>query len=90
MDILRLGGNNLPYEKLQNLKERKEKISLGGGVNSIKKQHEKGKYTARERVLKLLDEGSFVEIDAFIEHRCTNFSMDKKESPDEGVVTGYE
>ncbi|NLC64019.1 MAG: methylmalonyl-CoA carboxyltransferase, partial [Thermoanaerobacterales bacterium] len=61
----------------------------GGGEERIKKQHDSGKYTARERIHKLLDEGSFVEIDAFVEHRCIEFDMAQTKAPGEGVVTGY-
>ena len=79
----------MPNEKLIELRERSEKIKLGGGQKAIQKQHDGGKLTARERILKLLDEGSFVEIDAFVEHRCVNFGMEDKKAPGEGVVTGY-
>ena len=51
---------------------------LGGGEKAIAKQHEKGKYTARERIAMLLDEGSFEEMDMFVEHRCTNFGHGKE------------
>lgn len=76
-------------EKIQDLHQRLDKIKLGGGLKGIEKQHAKGKLTARERVLKLLDPDSFVEIDQFVMHRCTNFGMEKKEAPGEGVVSGY-
>lgn len=76
-------------KSIEELRQRKEKIKLGGGEKSIEKQHAKGKKTARERIEYLLDDGSFIEIDAFIEHRCTNFGMEKKKAPGEGVVTGY-
>ncbi len=76
-------------KKLELLKEKREKISLGGGQKRIDKQHAKGKLTARERMLTLFDEGTFVEMDAFVKHRCTNFGMEKTEAPGEGVVTGY-
>lgn len=79
----------MPNDRLIELKELSEKVKLGGGQKAIDKQHNNGKLTARERVLKLLDEGSFVEIDAFVEHRCVNFGMEKKKIPGEGVVTGY-
>ena len=79
----------MPNDKLMELRELNEKIKLGGGQKAIDKQHESGKLTARERILKLLDEGSFSEIDAFVEHRCVNFGMDKKKYPGEGVVSGY-
>lgn len=79
----------MPNDKVKQLTKKKKQIKLGGGEKAIQKQHEKGKYTARERIVKLLDEGSFVEMDAFVEHRCVNFGMDKKKALGEGVVTGY-
>lgn len=79
----------MPNEKITELRERTEKVMLGGGQKAIDKQHENGKLTARERILSLLDENSFVEIDAFVEHRCVNFGMEKKSAPGEGVVAGY-
>jgi len=79
----------LPNEKLTELRERTEEVMMGGGQNAVDKQHENGKLTARERITKILDENSFVEIDAFVEHRCVNFGMEKKSAPGEGVVTGY-
>lgn len=75
--------------KINELKKRRKKIEEGGGQDRIAVQHEKGKFTARERILKLLDKGTFCEIDAFIEHRCSDFGMDKMKAPGEGVVTGY-
>ncbi len=71
------------------LREKREKALAGGGEERIKKQHEKGKLTARERIEKLLDPGSFVEIGMFAESRATDFGMDKKRFPGDGVVTGY-
>ncbi len=71
------------------LDEKRRKALEGGGEERIKKQHEKGKLTARERLEKLLDEGSFVEIGMFAESRATEFGMDKKRYPGDGVVTGY-
>ncbi len=76
-------------DKLQDLRDRKSKILEAGGEDRIKKQHEKSKLTARERLDILFDDGTFVELDAFVKHRCTNFSMGKLEAPAEGVVTGY-
>lgn len=76
-------------DRIERLLETKEKIKLGGGEERIKKQHERGKLTARERINLLLDEGSFIELDAFVKHRCTNFGMEKVEAPGDGVVTGY-
>lgn len=76
-------------EKLTDLQRRRAEIEAGGGEAKIKKQHESKKKTARERILALLDAGSFVEVDAFVEHRSTAFGMDKVKAPGEGVVTGY-
>src|SRR5574344_179929 len=76
-------------EKIQQLIAKREKARLGGGEKAIAKQHAKGKFTARERIAMLLDEGSFEEFDMFMEHRCTNFGMEKKQFLGDGVVTGY-
>lgn len=75
--------------KLEELRQIKEKIALGGGQKSIDAQHKRGKLTARERMEILFDEGTFVEIDVFVSHRCTNFGLEKKKYPGDGVVTGY-
>lgn len=79
----------MPKDKLEELRELGEKVKLGGGQKAIDKQHNNGKQTARERILKLLDYGSFMEIDAFVEHRCVNFGMEKKRIQGDGVVSGY-
>jgi methylmalonyl-CoA decarboxylase alpha subunit len=76
-------------DKLTELQYRRSVIEKGGGEAKIKKQHDANKLTARERINALLDEGSFVEVDAFVTHRCTEFGMDCVEAPGEGVVTGY-
>ena len=76
-------------QKLKLLAERKAKITAGGGPKRVAAQHDKGKMTARERIEALLDPGSFVEIDAFVEHRAVDLGMDKVEAPGEGVVIGY-
>ncbi len=76
-------------EKFRELDERLEAAQQGGGVERMKRQHEAGKLTARERLDLLLDEGSFREIDPFVTHRCTNFGMGEKLIPGDGVVTGY-
>jgi acetyl-CoA carboxylase carboxyltransferase component len=76
-------------EKVKELIELRVQARLGGGEKAIDKQHEKGKYTARERISMLLDEGSFEEFDMFVKHRCTNFGQDKKHYLGDGVVTGY-
>ena len=76
-------------EKVKELIELRAQARLGGGEKAIEKQHAKGKYTARERIAQLLDEGSFEELDMFVQHRCTNFGQDKKHFLGDGVVTGY-
>ena len=75
-------------EKIKQLIEKREQARLGGGEKAIQKQHEKGKYTARERIEMLLDKGSFEEYDMFKEHRCYNFGMEKKNFLGDGVVAG--
>ena len=74
---------------LQDLNNRKLKSYNGGGLSRIEKQHLKGKLTARERLTVLLDDNSFEEYGAFVEHRSVNFSMDKSKIPGDGVVVGY-
>ncbi len=76
-------------ERLDQLIKMRQKAHEGGGLERVKKHHAKGNYTARERVNMLLDEDSFEEFDMFKTHRCTNFSMNKKEFLGDGVVTGY-
>ncbi|GAB4116856.1 MAG: carboxyl transferase domain-containing protein [Candidatus Caldatribacteriota bacterium] len=76
-------------ELMKQLREKEEKVKAGGGEKRVKSQHEKGKLTARERIALLLDQDSFVELDLLVEHRCSNFGMDKVEAPGEGVVTGF-
>ncbi|MEN3972909.1 acyl-CoA carboxylase subunit beta [Sphingomicrobium sp. XHP0235] len=61
---------------------------MGGGQKRIDAQHAKGRLTARERLSVLLDEGSFEEVDMFVEHNATDFGMDKVHFPGDGVVTG--
>ncbi|MEK6706822.1 MAG: acyl-CoA carboxylase subunit beta [Bdellovibrionota bacterium] len=76
-------------EKLHELAKREKAAELGGGVERINKQHASGKLTARERIDLLLDPGSFVELDKFVVHRCTDFGMADQAVPGDGVVTGY-
>jgi propionyl-CoA carboxylase beta chain len=76
-------------EKIKQFKKLSEEAELGGGLERIKKQHNAGKLTARERIDKLLDKGTFVELDKFVVHRCTNFDMQKTKILGDGVVTGY-
>jgi acetyl-CoA carboxylase carboxyltransferase component len=75
--------------KIERLREMKYRSSLGGGEERIKQQHAKGKLTARARVELLLDKGSFVELDRFVTHRCSDFGMDAQRILGDGVVTGY-
>ncbi|MBF4695601.1 methylmalonyl-CoA decarboxylase subunit alpha [Fusibacter ferrireducens] len=79
----------MSINKLDDLRQRKAKILAGGGAKRIDKQHDAGKLTARERLDLLFDEGTFVELDAYVKHRCTNFGMEKVDAPAEGVVIGY-
>lgn len=75
-------------DKIKNLIERRANARLGGGEKRIATQHEKGKSTARERIEMLVDEGSFEEIDMFVELRSTHFGLDKKKIAGDGVVVG--
>ena len=75
-------------EKIKELVAKREQARLGGGEKAIEKQHARGKYTARERIEMLVDEGSFEEYDMFKKHRCTNFGMEKKHYYGDGVVAG--
>ncbi|MCQ2140266.1 MAG: acyl-CoA carboxylase subunit beta [Bacteroidales bacterium] len=80
---------SIQQEKIKELVERRKASKLGGGAKRIEAQHQKGKLTARERLALLLDEGSFEEYDAFVQHRCTNFGMDASHTDGDGVVTGH-
>ena len=74
------------YKKFEELDKA---AALGGGAVRIDKQHETGRMTARERIDMLLDKGTFVELDKFVTHRCTNFGMEKNKIPGDGIVSGY-
>ncbi len=76
-------------DKLKKLIDLRAEAKLGGGIKRIEKQHAQGKMTARERIEMLLDDGSFEELDMFVTHRCTNFSMEKNKFLGDGVVTGH-
>ena len=76
-------------DKIKDLKAREEKIRQMGGEKAVAKLREKGKMTARERLDLLFDQGTFREIDMFVQHRCTNFGMENVEVPSDGVVTGH-
>ena len=75
--------------KLLDLANKREQAMEGGGEKRIAKQHAQGKYSARERLEKILDDGSFVELDAFVTHRCTDFGMDAAHPLTDGVITGH-
>ena len=79
---------NIQEEKIKKLVERRGTARLGGGEKRIEAQHAKGKLTARERLARLLDPGSFEEFDMFVQHRCTNFGIDATHPDGDGVVTG--
>jgi propionyl-CoA carboxylase beta chain len=76
-------------EKLTRLQARNEQAEQGGGPDKIRKHHESGRLTARERIQILLDDDTFTEVDKFVLHRCENFGMGKVKIPGDGVVTGY-
>ena len=76
-------------DAIKELDARRAKALLGGGESRIEKQHADGKMTARERIETLLDPGTFVEIDGFLESRIDDFDLDKRRFPGDGVVTGY-
>ena len=80
--------NNIQFEKIKELVQRRESARVGGGQKRIDAQHAKGKLTARERLDLLLDKGSFEEFDMFVQHRCTNFGMEQSKYDGDGVVTG--
>ncbi len=74
---------------IEQLEARRAEARLGGGEKRIEAQHGRGKLTARERIDLLLDENSFEEFDMFVQHRCTDFGMEKQTFPGDGVVTGW-
>jgi len=76
-------------EKIKKLEELNERALQGGGPDRIERQHRGGKLTARERLELLFDPGTFVEIDKFVTHRCTDFGMAEQKIPGDGVVTGH-
>ena len=76
-------------ERLERLQRMRREARLGGGAVRIERQHTWGKLTARERLDLLLDPGSFVELDAFVTHRSTDFGLDRQHFLGDGVVTGH-
>ena len=82
--------SGIQEKKIHELVEKRKEARQAGGEKRVAEQHEKGKYTARERIAMLLDEGSFEEFDMFVTHRCTDFGMDpEKATLGDGVVTGH-
>jgi len=76
-------------DKVEQLEKLRAQAKLGGGEDRIKRQHDKGKLTARERIELLLDPGSFEEYGEFVTHQCTDFDMDKRKILGDSIVTGY-
>ncbi len=76
-------------EKFEELEKRNQEALVAGGQDRIEKHHAAGKLTARERIELLLDAGTFVEVDRFVTHRCSEFGIDKQKIPGDGVITGY-
>ena len=76
-------------ERLEEIRRRRQQALEGGGVERVQRQHAAGKLTARERMERLLDTGSFAELDMLATHRCRDFGMDKQSIPGDGVVTGH-
>lgn len=76
-------------QQLQDLEHRNQKAMAGGGSDRIAKHKTGNRLSARERLDVLLDPGSFVEMDRFVTHRCTNYGMEKNKVPGDGVITGY-
>ncbi|MBW2367770.1 MAG: acyl-CoA carboxylase subunit beta [Deltaproteobacteria bacterium] len=85
-----LKETNRDYESIyKEYREKREKIKMMGGEKAVRKQHDAGKLTARERLGYFFDEGTFTEIGLFVTHRTTAFGLDKKEIPAEAVIVGY-
>lgn len=79
-------NNNPAYEEFI---RRNQAAEAGGGTDKVEKQHKAGRMTARERIEMLLDQGTFVEFDKFVTHRCTHYDMQQNKIPGDGIVSGY-
>ena len=79
----------MPPDRLDDLRQRRERLLAMGGEERVRRQHQAGKLTARERLDLLLDTGSFIELDPFVTPRSREFGMDRAEAPADGVVTGH-
>ena len=75
--------------RVRKLEDLTAQALAGGGADRVEKQHAAGKQTARERIEALVDPGSFVEMDRFVTHGCTDFGMEKQKFLGDGVVTGH-
>ena len=80
---------NTTKGKISAFEEKEQSLKLMGGEKQIKKQHDANKLTARERLAILFDEGTFQEVQLFVQHRSSLFGLDKKEIPSDGVITGF-
>jgi len=76
-------------KEMEKLQQVEEKAKSGGGQKKIDEQHAQGKLTARERIDRLMDPGSFVELGMLAQHHCTDFGMYKNRPWGDGVITGY-
>jgi acetyl-CoA carboxylase carboxyltransferase component len=79
----------VPADRLDDLRRRRERLLAMGGDERIRRQHDAGKLTARERLDLLLDPGSFIELDPFVTTRSRDFGLDRVDAPADGVVTGH-
>jgi len=84
-----LNEDSINIERIEGLRAKKETMRLGGGEKRLDAQRSKGKLTVWERIEYFFDEGTFEEIGSFIEHRCSNFGMERSHVPGDGVVTGF-
>jgi methylmalonyl-CoA decarboxylase subunit alpha len=80
---------NTTKGKISIFEAKEEALKLMGGEKQVKKQHDAGKLTARERLAILFDAGTFQEVQLFVRHRSSLFGLDKKEIPSDGVITGF-
>ncbi|MCE1253609.1 MAG: acyl-CoA carboxylase subunit beta [Anaerolineae bacterium] len=84
-----LSSDQSQKDLILDLNNRRKKLAEGGGLKRIETQHARGKLTARERIEKLLDDRSFNEIEPFLQHRLSDFGMDKENFPGDGVIAGF-
>lgn len=84
-----MNEDTLNHERIEKLRQRKSEIRMGGGEKRLQAQREKGKLTVWERIEYFFDAGTFEEVGAFIEHRNSNFGLDKSRVAGDGVVTGF-